>query len=74
MTRDNWKTLRVRADAYHEAKEQKEEYERTWSEQLVCEDPEVVEVVPVSNDKTESVELDAAQIQEIARAVAQELR
>jgi hypothetical protein len=30
-----WKTLRVRRDAYDRAKEQKEEQGRTWSEQIV---------------------------------------
>lgn len=35
-----WKTLRVRGDAYELAKEQKEEAGRTWSEQLVRPDGE----------------------------------
>jgi hypothetical protein len=32
---DDWKTLRVPADRYQEAKEQKESAGRTWGEQIV---------------------------------------
>jgi hypothetical protein len=74
MTRDNWKTLRVPAEAYEKAKTQKTQHNRTWGEQLVTEDPEVVEVVPVSEDKSKPVELDASQISRIAEEVAEELQ
>ena len=33
-----WKTFRVRADAWREAKAHKEEAGRTWGEQIVRED------------------------------------
>lgn len=35
MTDDNWKTLRVPADAWETAKAQKEDDDRTWGEQIV---------------------------------------
>jgi len=48
MTQDNWKTLRVPAEAYKQAKQQKEEHNRTWGEQLVCDNPTTTEVVETS--------------------------
>lgn len=35
MPDDDWKTLRVRTSAWTEAKAQKENADRTWSEQIV---------------------------------------
>ena len=47
MSGDNWKTLRVPPEAYDEAKAQKEEHNRTWGEQLVCDNPTTTEVIDV---------------------------
>jgi len=47
--RDNWKTLRVPLEDYMEAKQQKERYDRTWGEQLVCDNPTTTEVVDVGS-------------------------
>jgi hypothetical protein len=35
MTDDDWKTLRVPADAWEQAQEQRQEAGRTWGEQVV---------------------------------------
>jgi hypothetical protein len=35
MTNDDWKTLRVPAEAWERAKAQKERADRTWGEQIV---------------------------------------
>jgi hypothetical protein len=52
MTNDDWKTLRVPADKYHEAKEQKEADGRTWGEQIVRPD----------SDKDTTTDVDVATI------------
>jgi len=49
MSENNWKTLRVPPEAYERAKEQKDEHDRTWGEQLVCEDPTTINVVAVDD-------------------------
>jgi len=49
MTKDNWKTIRVPAEAYEAAKAQKDEHSRTWGEQLVCNNTTTTEVVDVDN-------------------------
>jgi hypothetical protein len=79
MSRDNWKTLRVPPERYEQAKAQKEEHNRTWGEQLVTDEPEVTEVVPVDEllDQLEievNGGLDATERKAIAREVAEELR
>jgi len=45
MTNDDWKTLRVPAEAYDAAKAQKDENNRTWGEQLTCGNTTTTEVV-----------------------------
>jgi len=45
MTDDNWKTIRVPKDAWKEAKAQKDEHDRTWGEQLVCDNTTTTKVV-----------------------------
>jgi len=45
MTQDDWKTLRVPPEAYDTAKAQKDEHDRTWGEQLVCDNTTTTEVV-----------------------------
>jgi len=52
MTQDDWKTLRVPPEAYEKAKAQKEENDRTWGEQLVCDNPTTMEVVDLSDIDT----------------------
>lgn len=47
MSDDGWKTIRVPVSAYNEAKQLKEEYNRTWGEQLVADDTKEMTVVDV---------------------------
>jgi len=67
-----YKTLRVPADAYEEARESKDDSE-TWGEFLQrCSEnpPETKEYV----DATRGVQLEATEIEKIAREVAERLR
>jgi len=65
MTDDNWKTLRVPVDAWEEAKAQKEEHDRTWGEQIVCDN--------TSTNDGKSVEDSVVDTEELAREVAKQL-
>jgi len=49
VAQNNWKTLRVPPEAYEKAKAQKEEHNRTWGEQLVCNNTTTTEAVDVDN-------------------------
>ena len=60
---DDWKTLRVPADKYKEAKAQKEEHNRTWGQQIVRDsdkdtttDGEVVEDILHKLDQIQSAQ------------------
>ena len=71
----DYKTLRVPEDAYDTAKESKREKE-TWGEFLQrCSDnpPEIREFVE-AGDSSNTVKLEATEVENIAREVADKLR
>ena len=75
MSRDDWKTLRVPPEAYETAKAQKEEHDRTWGEQLVCDNPTTTEVVDAKELVDElAAEAGGPQVDDsdIARAVVRQ--
>jgi len=77
MSKDNWKTLRVPPEAYDKAKEQKDKHDRTWGEQLVCNNTTTTEVVDaqeiVNQIATTADETGRVDDDSIAREVVQQL-
>lgn len=56
MARDEWKTLRVPRESYEKAKEQKQNHDRTWGEQLLCNNTSTTSDNIVETNKDDIVE------------------